>query len=245
MKLLGSIKEIWRYPVSSLGGEQLESVEITHDGISQDRTWCLADAITKQPAAPEKEARWRPAVFLLSRLTSRIPEIGFPDGTWLSIEDPEIVAELRAHFGFEVSVLPYAKACGLTPDDHVATNRYDPSPVHLLTTSSLDILSVLASQSAIDSRRFRPTITLQTSVERGFLEKAWIGKPLRIGQTAVIATEETKRCGMTLIAQPGLAETPEILRSILRHNRRNFGIYCTIDTPGVISIGDPAYIHDV
>lgn len=242
MKLLGTIKEIWRYPISSLGGEQVDSVEITQDGIAQDRTWCLADALSRHPAAPEKEQRWRPALFLFSRLTSQYPEIGFPDGAWLSIRDARLAAKLRSHFGFDVSVLPYSKACGRTSDDYLATNRYDPSPVHLLTTSSLDLLSNLASQSGIDSRRFRPTITLQTSAEPEFLEKAWIGKRLQIGQAVLHAIEETKRCGMTLIAQPGLDETPEILRSILRHNQRNLGIYCTVDTPGLVTTGAPAYI---
>ena len=48
---------------------------------------------------------------------------------------------------------------------------------------------------------------------------------------------------MTLIAQPGLEEQPEILRTILRHNRRNLGIYCTVTVDGAISIGDPAVVE--
>jgi len=41
--------------------------------------------------------------------------------------------------------------------------------------------------------------------------------------------------------QPGLSEHPDILRTIVRQNRRNLGIYCTIDTPGLIAVGDAAY----
>jgi len=58
----------------------------------------------------------------------------------------------------------------------------------------------------------------------------------------VQATEETKRCGLTLIAQPGFKEEPEILRNVVRHNRRNFGIYCAVSTPGTIAVGDRAYL---
>lgn len=108
LELLGTIREIWRYPVSSMGGEQLTSVEINNGGIG-DRIWCIVDAVTGQPAAPEKEGRWRPILFLQSRLRSDIPEIGFPEGEWISIEDAKIAMRLSTHFGFDVAARPYRR----------------------------------------------------------------------------------------------------------------------------------------
>jgi uncharacterized protein YcbX len=46
---------------------------------------------------------------------------------------------------------------------------------------------------------------------------------------------------MTLIAQPGVEEKPEILRNILRHNQRNLGVYCNIEMPGLVRVGDETY----
>lgn len=232
LELLGIIREIWRHPVSSTGGEQLTSVEIDKGGIAGDRSWCIADANTGQPAAPEKEVRWRPILFLQSRLLSGMPEIGFPDGMWAAVDSKHLDAKLSMHFGFDVLARPYEKP---------ATRRYDPSPLHLLTTGSLDRLATLLGENSMDSRRFRPTVLLETSGDTGFLEKFWIGQKLQIGQVTARADGETKRCGMTLVAQPGLSENPEILRTILRQNRRNLGIYCTVDAPGRITLGDPAY----
>ncbi len=83
LELVGTIKEIWHYPVSSMAGEQRPSVNIDKGDISGDRIWCIADGLTGEPAAPEKEARWRPILFLQSRLRVDTPEIGFPDGAWL------------------------------------------------------------------------------------------------------------------------------------------------------------------
>lgn len=68
LELVGTIKEIWHYPVSSMAGEQRPSVNIDKGDISGDRIWCIADGLTGEPAAPEKEARWRPILFLQSRL---------------------------------------------------------------------------------------------------------------------------------------------------------------------------------
>jgi hypothetical protein len=111
-----------------------------------------------------------------------------------------------------------------------------------LTTGSLDYLATLIAADRIDVRRFRPTILLRTGATPEFVERSWIGKDLRVGLTLLRASEETKRCGMTLIAQPGLTDEPEVLRTVVRHNRRNFGIYCTVTTPETVAVGDGAYL---
>jgi hypothetical protein len=46
---------------------------------------------------------------------------------------------------------------------------------------------------------------------------------------------------MTLIAQPGLDEEPEILRGIMRHNRRNLGVYATPCASATMTVGDDVY----
>ena len=94
---------------------------------------------------------------------------------------------------------------------------------------------------AIDSRRFRPTVLIEPSKGNGFLEKEWIGRRLRLGEIDVTAPDEAKRCGMTFISQPGLEDDPEILRSILRHNKRNLGIYCSIESVGAIRLDDQLF----
>ncbi len=239
----GTIAEIWRYPISSLGGELLTSIELSETGIAGDRGWCLTEAHSLQPAAPEKEPRWRPALFLQARLQRDLPEIGFPDGSWLTVDAAAMRTRLSEHFGFDVVARPYGEATDDSPDLAPAVNRYEPSPVHLVTTGTLVHLSSLLGTGDVSSRRFRPTVLLQTTPGAQFEEPSWMGKPIRMGSAVLQVSEEAKRCGMTLIAQPGLEEQPEILRTILRHNRRNLGIYCTVTVDGAISIGDPAVVE--
>ncbi|MEO1989363.1 MAG: MOSC N-terminal beta barrel domain-containing protein [Martelella sp.] len=239
MEPLGEIIEIWRYPVSSLGGERLTSAVLGSDGIAFDRAWCICDAETGAPAAPEKELRWRPALFLGARLgEDNRPEIGFPDGGWTGVDDAGLAERLAAHFGFAVDVRPYAR----NADDSgpVAVNRYLPSPIHLVTTDGLKHLATLAGTDEVSSRRFRPNVVLKTPGLAGFPEKEWVTQRLQLGKALIVGFEETRRCGMTIAPQPDIAENADILRSLLRHNRRNFGIYCTIEEPGFISTGDIA-----
>nr|WP_280136415.1 MOSC N-terminal beta barrel domain-containing protein [Rhizobium sp. Leaf262] len=242
---MGTVEEIWRYPVSSLGGEQLASIHVREHGIQGDRCWAIVDTQSGEAAAPEKQERWRPALFLNSRLNGEATEIGFPDGTWINASRSVISARLSDHFGFDVTARPYrSDDPAASSDVKTAENRYDPSPLHLVTTSALDHLATLLGQDAVQTRRFRPTLLLRTSGEAEFREKSWIGHELQIGAGLVArATEETKRCGMTLIAQPGIPENADILRTVLRHNRRNFGLYASIETAGTISVGDEVHLR--
>lgn len=247
MIFLGTIEEIWRYPVSSLGGEKLTSVEIDETGIVGDRQWCIADAKSGEVATPEKQERWRPALFLNSRLTGNSAEIGFADGSWLDVADEGIDAKLTSHFGFETTLLAYEKPGVRDPSGRgIGVNRYEPSPLHLITTSSLDQLSNLLGNETVNSRRFRPNLVLRTEGQAEFREKAWIGKRLKLGSSVLIeASEETKRCGMTLIAQPDIHENADILRTILRQNKRNFGIYASVTKTGAITVGDSVHLQEV
>ena len=41
--MVGTVAEIWRYPVKSMAGEKLDSAELTDTGLDGDRRWALVD----------------------------------------------------------------------------------------------------------------------------------------------------------------------------------------------------------
>ena len=47
----GRIKEIWRYPVKSMGGESLQNTTIIEGGILGDRGYALIDQTTGKIAS--------------------------------------------------------------------------------------------------------------------------------------------------------------------------------------------------
>jgi uncharacterized protein len=233
----GTISELWNYPVTSVGGEKVIAAELTVDGSKGDRQHGLIDAVSGSPAAPEREPRWRKALHLRAAAScAGHPILTFPDGRSFPLDDGLLNAELTAFFGFSVSVAAY---------DHtemrigfpITRYRHPHFPVHLVTSASLAALGKLVASGPPDSRRFRPTALIRNESD-GFVEDAWIGRRVRLGSAELLVHESTKRCGVTFVSQPGLDEDPEILRNILRHNRRNLGIYCTVEKPGVVRIGD-------
>lgn len=238
----GRIAEIWRFPVSSVGGEKIAAANLGQTGIAGDRLFGLIDARTGKPAAPEKELRWRAALHLTATLTDgEFPRLTFPDGQSYFLDDPVINAALSDYFGFAAAVAAHSSLhTSIFP---LTSFRHPHFPVHVLTTASIAHLAGFRGIATIDSRRFRPTMVIE-SREGGFPEHQWIGRQMALGSLTLLAEEPTKRCGVTFVSQPGLPEDPEILRCILRHNHRNFGIYCSVINDGEVHLGDDLQIAD-
>lgn len=235
MTAIGNVIEIWRYPTSSIGGELIAQARLTPAGVHNDRRYALIDAATGMPAAPERELRWRPALNIISTTPpGDVPVLHFPDGLVLPLDDLQINQHLSGYFGFPVMVAVH-EPYGQYP---VTRPRYLHAPVHLVTTASLQHMAALRNGEPLDSRRFRPNFVVRNADDRGFAEDAWTGARFRLGEVVLEVKEQTKRCGVTFIAQPGLPEDPDILRSIVRNNKRHFGVYATVERAGTVRLGD-------
>lgn len=229
--------EIWRYPVTSVGGELVPFVSLSPAGVKGDREYGLIDLATGTPASPEREVRWRRALHLTASLPGdRLPALELPGRRAYSLDDRSLNAELSDYFGFAVSPAAYAHT-RCRGDFPLSTYRHPHAPVHLLTTASLRSLEAVGLKAQLDSRRFRPTALIEVG-DAPFPEQAWVGRRMRLGGAELRALENTKRCGITFLSQLGLSEDPEILRTIVRHNQRHLGVYCAVERPGTIRVGD-------
>lgn len=114
MKTIGRIREVWRYPVKSMGGESLAEGLLTSGGIPGDRAWALRD----EAAAEIRGAKKFPS---LLRCTARFlaepgpgqsppAEIVLPDGRRIRSDSPEASSELAALVGREVTLCPLRPA---------------------------------------------------------------------------------------------------------------------------------------
>lgn len=244
MRRVGKIKELWRYPVSSVTGEPLDEVSVSAAGMDGDRRYALVDAETGIVAHPERDRRWQKAVFVKSRTApSGAIEVQVPDHGWLSVEAPGLAAALTAFFEFAVEARPYERSAAAGEATSFAVDRYDVSPLHLLTSASVDHLKSLHPAGNPDRRRFRPNIFMDTESDiAGFAELGWIDKPIRLGDLDGTVIAPTKRCGFTIIAQEGLDNDPEILRNVMKFGSRNMGVYCAPIATGLLKVGDAVWL---
>jgi len=77
------------------------------------------------------------------------------------------------------------------------------------------------------------------SGEQDFVENAWIGRTLAIGdEVRLSVTSPCPRCVMTTLPQGDLPRDPGILRTAAQHNGVNVGVYAAIVRGGRIRRGD-------
>ena len=238
MTAFGRIIEIWRYPVSSMGGERLEETPLDARGIEHDRIWGVVERENGEVAAPEKRKHWRPLPNLFSRMTAAEPDIGNGDGTWYPASSREAQDLVTRFLGFPAALRPHT-AYGTESEGKVAP-RYERADIHLLTTASMRTLaSLLPDPAEVDPRRFRPSIVVETELGfEGFVEHQIVGKKLAVGNATITISEPCARCSFTALAQGNLAFEPAVLQKISQHGKGGFGVLCKIDTPAVIRVGD-------
>ncbi len=72
------VKQLWRYPVKSLGGEQLDRCMVVETGLEGDRRWGIVDCETGRVLTARREPG---LLFAAARLLSpEEVEITLPDG---------------------------------------------------------------------------------------------------------------------------------------------------------------------
>src|SRR5712692_1317464 len=77
---------------------------------------------------------------------------------------------------------------------------FDCAMVHLLTTATLDRLHQLYPQGRFEIPRFRPNVVTPTSTEKDFVENAWVGRTLAIGDSVRLSIiGPCIRCVMTTL----------------------------------------------
>jgi uncharacterized protein YcbX len=80
--VVGTVSELWRYPVKSMAGERLPRAEVGAAGVPGDRTYALVDAETGRIASAKHPRRWGRLLELAATLEGDgSVTIAFPDGT--------------------------------------------------------------------------------------------------------------------------------------------------------------------
>ena len=267
---LGSVVSLWRYPVKSMMGEELNATEVTERGLLGDRAYALVDSSDGKVATAKNPRKWprlfdfRATVIEPARAAAKVPpvRIALPDGTTVTSDQGDLNQILSKALNREVTLGAAQRGAvnaeeywpdmdGLDHRDTVTDftlpeeTFFDVAMVHLLTTATLDRLRELYPQGRFEVRRFRPNIVVQLgSSEKSFAENAWVGHTLAIGTAVRLKiTSPCGRCVMTTLAQGDLPKDPGILRTAAQHNQVNVGVYAAVERGGTIRRGDPIRIE--
>jgi uncharacterized protein YcbX len=264
-KSIGKVVSIWRYPVKSMIGEELNSSYVTERGLIGDRVYALIDQQTGKVASAKNPGKWGKlfdfhAAFIDSPQTAEnIPpvRITLPDGSQIFSNHGEIDRTLSRVLSREVSVMNsslekpsyeeyWPDIEGLAQRETVTDEAmppqtfFDIAVIHLLTTSTIDRLRELYPEGRFEVRRFRPNIVVESaSEEKDFIENSWVNMKLRIGEEIELKIiGPCTRCVMTTLPQGDLPKDLGILRTVAKYNQVHAGVYASVHRGGTIHRGD-------
>ncbi|MGV0025012.1 MOSC domain-containing protein [Phormidesmis priestleyi] len=261
--IVGSVVSLWRYPIKSMLGEELNASQVAEQGLLGDRAFALIDTATGMTVSAKNPRKWGKMFDCRAALAesgngvdlSQV-KITLPDGSIVFSSAQDANQILSGLLGREVKLetiapqkpsleeywptvegLPHQDA--VTDEATLANTFFDGATIHLLTTATLDQFQEITPGSRFETRRFRPNIMVAADGAKGFVENDWIGQTLAIGdQVRLTVTGGCPRCVMTTMAQGELPNDIEVLRTAVKHNQGNVGIYASVAQGGTVRRGD-------
>ncbi len=243
-----SIVELWRYPIKSMGGERVESLELRVSAIVGDRRWAVRNIETGKIASAKRP---RPYGQLLDWSASTHADgrviVTAPDGREFTAGSSELDAALTGALGDPVQVMeveegreetygsewpeiPGTVLSDVEVDLPVAaltekTSFVDASAVHIIVNQSMAHLASLLDGVMLGARRFRPNIVLDAHNDSGsgeFADLVWKDLDVKIGDVELRIGDATPRCVMTTLAQPGYEQAKSVLQVLAATARKEF-----------------------
>src|SRR6266513_3202399 len=225
MSIVGKVESLWRYPVKSMRGEELDEAFAGDPGIYGDRLFAFNSSAspTGFPYFTAREQQrllqYRPrfrypdkaarpvnlteadsmgAGPLSADISELMVDIETPEGKTLAIDDPALIEMLRSEIDEKHQLTLMRSHRAMT----------DCRPVSIF---SLQSARQLAKETGmpIDKRRFRANVYVDLTAGGGFAENDFVGRSLRIGPKVVVTVlERDARCVMITLDPDTGEKTP-------------------------------------
>jgi uncharacterized protein YcbX len=237
---LGRISAIYRYPVKSMAGELIEAARLGWHGIEGDRRFSfrrLADV----GGFPWLTAGKLPELILyqpFGRDTSSDEpaptHVRTPEGTNLELRSAALREDISRRYGGASIELMRLKH-----------GIFDEASVSVISLATIRNLEREAGRP-LDVRRFRPNLVIDTHQDGPFGEDGWVGGVLEFGPdgsgAAVTVTMRDVRCMMLNLDPATAKQDPEVMKTVVRVNQNNAGVYGVIVRTGELRIGQSVRI---
>jgi uncharacterized protein len=261
VSVIGKVDSLWRYPVKSMRGEELNEAFAGYSGIYGDRVFALRSSANHKGFPyltareqrrllqyrprfryPEKaarpinliEAESKGANPLLADLAELVVDVETPDGKTFAIDDPALIETLRADIDPKHQLTLMRSQRAMT----------DCRPVSIFSLQSAQQLSQETS-TPVDKRRFRANVYIDLTSAKGFAENELVGRSVRIGSKVVITIlERDPRCVMITLDPDTGEQAPAILKKVAHAHDGMAGVYGAVLVEGMLHKHDSVEVID-
>ena len=255
MSVIGKVDSVWRYPVKSMRGEELDEAFAGFSGIYGDRLFAFESSASPKgfPYLTAREQhrllQYRPRFRYPDKASRPINlteaesmganpvwadpselmvDVETPDEQTLAIDDPALIDLLRADIDQKHQLKVMRSERAMT----------DCRPVSIFSLQSARQLGE-ETGTPIDKRRFRANVYVDLASAQGFAENEFVGKSLRIGPKVVVTIlERDARCVMITLDPDTGEKTPAILKKVAQAHEGMAGVYGAVVVEGMLHKGD-------
>jgi uncharacterized protein YcbX len=255
MSLVGKVESLWRYPVKSMRGEELDELFAGYAGVYGDRRFAFESSASSRGFPfftgrdqrqmiryrarfrnPEKAAQpinWADAEKsganpISADASDLMIDVEGPDGKTFASDDPALIDNLRAG-------LDQKHELKLLRSDKAIT---DCRPLSIFAVQTAEELGE-ETGAAVNKCRFRANVYVDLTNADGFAENGFVGKSLRIGSKVVVSVlERDPRCMMITLDPDTAEKSPAILKAVAQAHEGMAGVYGAVLAEGIIRKGD-------
>ena len=255
MSIVGKVESLWRYPVKSMRGEQLDEAFASYSGIYGDRVFAFRSSASPEgfpyftARQQQKLLQYRPrfrypdkaaqpinlteaekmgANPLSADPSELVVDVQTPDGKALAIDDPALIEMLQGDVDQKHQLTLMRSERAMT----------DCRPFSMFSLQSARQLAE-ETGTPMDKRRFRANVYVDLTSAQGFAENEFVGRSLRIGPKVVVAIlERDARCMMITLDPDTGEKSPVILKKVAQAHDGMAGVYGAVMVEGMLHKGD-------
>jgi uncharacterized protein len=238
---LARISAIFRYPVKSMAGESLNVARLGWHGIQGDRRFAFR-RLTDKSAFPWLSASKLPHLLLYKPFgldgsaAEPLPtHVRTPDGKEYELRSDELREEISRRYGSALELM------------NLRHGIFDEACISVISRGTVQRIE-RESGRAVDLRRFRPNILLETDRSEPFEEDRWLGRTLIFGEgntgAAVRVTMKDERCVMVNFDPDTAERDSEVMKTVVRLNGNYAGVYGTVVRAGELRVGQPVTLAE-
>ena len=261
MSIVATVESLWRYPVKSMRGEELDEMFAGYSGVYGDRLFAFKSSASPKgfpyltgreqrqmlryrPRFRDPDKAARPINLTEAKSLSANPvsadladlmvDVETPTGETVAIDDPKLIDMLRE---------------GIEEQHHLTLLRSERAMTDCRPVSIFSLQSArqLAEETGtpVDKRRFRANVYVNLASAEGFAENAFVGRSLRIGPKLVVTIlERDPRCMMITLDPDTGEKTPAILKKVAQSHDGMAGVYGAVMVEGMLHKGDSVELLD-
>ncbi|HJW37373.1 MAG TPA: MOSC N-terminal beta barrel domain-containing protein, partial [Candidatus Udaeobacter sp.] len=255
MSIVGKVESLWRYPVKSMRGEELDELFAGFAGIYGDRLFAFRSSASPKgfPYFTAREQtkllQYRPrfrypdhaarpvnlseaesmgANPVSADASELMVDVETPDGRTLAIDDPALMTMVRANIDEKHQLTLMRSERAMT----------DCRPFSMFSLQSARQLAE-ETGTPMDKRRFRANVYVDLTSAQGFAENDFVGRSLRLGPKVVVTIlERDPRCMMITLDPDTGEKTPAILKKVAQAHDGMAGVYGAVMVEGMLHKGD-------